>query len=87
MYNPEICLKHATCTNCPVRKNCMMRKLFYSPEQFEQTISITNSQTFALSIAKGMSHELALYGIRKCQTEMFKRRDEELKLHPTFSVD
>lgn len=82
------CQKNEYCTNCPVRRGCFVRKNFYcSTEEFVEQCKQTNIQVMATAISMGYSPEKAISECAGVSNAISKKRDREIKEHPTYSYE
>ncbi len=83
MTNGEICFSQEYCTNCPIRKECTIRPIFYSDEEYDYY----RQQTIHLSatIAENMGYSNPFNHLEAGVKLMDKRRAKELEEHPTYS--
>lgn len=87
MTNGQICFIHEYCTDCPIRKECAVRPIFYSDKDYE----LYRQQTLMYSsiIAKRLKFPNAFIpaGLNIGLQMMDKRRAKEIKEHPTYSPE
>lgn len=82
------CQKNEYCTNCPVRKGCFIREYFYcSTEEYVERCKQVNIQVMATAISMGYSPERAISECAEVSNEISKKRDREIKEHPTYSYE
>lgn len=84
MTRGRICSMHEFCTDCPDRKPCTMRLLFYSNEKYVQACK--KSLTFAIRL-ESIGFSGILTSVIISIILMDKRRKKELELYPTYSVN
>lgn len=82
----QVCFSHEYCTDCPARAECTVRPTFYDNSQYlawrNETVETT--KVLARSLYH-MPEQLIDKGIESGIKMMDKRRDMELRIHPTFS--
>lgn len=75
------------CTNCPERKDCKVRPLFYSDEQYaEYRQQVICKTTHLVSLMEFPKDAISI-GLNIGISMMDKRRERELELHPTYSIN
>lgn len=84
MIRGQICSKHEFCTDCPERKPCTMRPLFYSKKKYEECCK--KSLVFAI-LRESMGSSGTFISVAITIMLMNKRREKELELYPTYSAD
>lgn len=87
MRSALICFVHEYCTNCPQRKECTMRPLFYSDEEYTKWRIETMKRTEEVAKDLGIYTSSSPLGIEIGAQMMDKRRAKELELHKTFSIN
>lgn len=83
----QICFSQEFCTNCPERKNCKVRPLFYSDKQYEEYWTKTLNISKQIAISMQIPKNVIPIGLDLGKKMMDKRRKKELELHPTYSND
>lgn len=85
MSDGQICFLHEYCTNCPLRRECSIRPLFYSEQEYanwkQHTLDATKRMARLLGFPPSSIEPGTSLGLKM----MDKRRSKELELHPTFS--
>lgn len=87
MTRGQICFLHEYCTNCPERKDCTIRPLFYSEEKYQawkdQALFIFRASLHDLNVDDRLITAGADIGFDM----MDKRKARELELYPTYSKE
>ncbi len=82
----QTCSTRIHCTECPERKNCILRKFFYD-ELFNSIFSkLINSSMVELMLS-GHSYDEALLHYTALEKNITLKREIELTLHPTYSIE
>lgn len=83
----ELCSQQKTCTVCPARQQCLIRPVFYSPDEYRlwETRTIDNLR-FSLGLL-GFNKVLVEEAISSTLEAMKARRDEELRVFGTAVAD
>jgi len=83
----QVCYSHEYCTDCPARKQCSIRPMFYSEKEYQnwRTTTFQTAQQFAQAI--GFPHICIPLGLNVGLQMMDKRRKRELELHPEYSPE
>lgn len=81
----QICNARSTCTNCPIRTRCEMRKTFYSNEEYDDVLSISFEIAHRIGLAAGFPLSVMEEGDQKTKSMMDAKRDKELREHPVYS--
>lgn len=87
MAQSEVCSNQEYCTNCTIRKDCAIRRTFYSEEYFKWR---KESYDLIISTASKLflAHSSAIIsGTLLTLQQMDKRRDKEMELYPEFSPE
>ncbi len=89
MLSAQVCSNCKYCTDCPKRKDCAIRKIFYSESEYlkwrMEVMDSANSLS-NLIFPYSLYHQVSLISRMEVKL-MDERREEELKLHPTYSQD
>ena len=85
MTHGQICFQHEYCTNCPIRRECTVRPIFYSDEEYEEWRSQTLKISERIAKTMGYPHWMTSSSIGIGIQMMDKRRAQELKEHPSYS--
>lgn len=85
MTNGQICFMNEYCTNCPIRKECTVRPLFYSENAYQKYRKETLAKSSLLAELMGFHKSDISLGLNVGMKMMDKRRTKELELHPTYS--
>lgn len=83
----QICFAHEYCTDCPIRKECTVRPLFYSEEAYQKYRKETLEKTSFIAKAMGFPDSFISFGLNMGITMMDNRRKQELKIHPSYSKE
>lgn len=83
----QICMAHKYCTDCPSRKECTVRPIFYSQSEYDEMIGEMRMVTSRATAFMGIPPYMANFQIEQSIQMMHTRRDRELTLHPTYSKD
>lgn len=87
MKNLVVCSFQEYCTDCPVRKGCTRRMLYYK-EEYLEILKIANISTIRfLCTYQKMDFLTAISMIDKFCKDDDKKRQRELELHPTYSPE
>ena len=87
MTDGQICFLHEYCTDCPLRRKCPRRPLFYSEQEDANWKKHTLDSTKRMALLLGFPSSTIEPGASLGVNMMDKRRSRELELHPTFSPD
>lgn len=69
------------------RKDCCVRPLFYSDEEYEEYRKETLDVVTRIAEFMGFSKVGISLGLQFSMEMLDKRREKELELHPTYSAD
>lgn len=81
----QICREHNECTDCPIRKICNIRGVFYSDAAYEDLIQDTVSLSTIVLRLQGVPESAIQNAIQSTLRVMNHRRQVEVQLHPTYS--
>lgn len=81
------CKENEYCTNCPSRFGCETRLSFYSEKEYLENVELTSFLAIKMGIAMGMEYNDCVKENNKMVNKMNKKRNRELELHPTYSVE
>lgn len=87
MTRGQICFLNEYCTNCPIRKNCTVRPIFYSEEEYQAWKDLSFANMKALLNGLNINPNFISSGADLGFDMMDKRRAKELELHPTYSKE
>lgn len=86
--NVADCEKQAFCTGCPSRKGCGIRKSFYHKQDYEKERKKTNIAVIAeLIMMGGWDTDTIIVECDKVLNAIDRKRERELKEHPTYSYE
>lgn len=87
MTKGQVCLSQKYCTDCPLRKDCTVRSIFYSETEYfywrKQAYDTTVKMASFLSLPPTIIASGTICGIQM----MDKRRARELELYPKYSPE
>ena len=89
MLSAQVCSNCEYCTDCPKRKDCAIRKIFYSESEYlkwRKEVIYSASALSSLIFPGSLYYEVSEVSRIEVRI-MDKRRDKELMLHPTYSQD
>lgn len=86
MHSKIICKQQEYCTDCPARKNCNIRKDFYK-KSFKQIVENACIDACMIGIRDGIPSYRVFSSATDSANKIYKKQNEELSLHPTYSVD
>lgn len=81
------CSLNEFCTNCPARKTCEKRILFYDEKKFNETLLKSNDLALSLALSLGLSAPSMRFSNFIFTLQMQKKRKRELEEHPTYSAE
>ena len=89
MLSVQLCSNCEYCTDCPKRKDCAIRKLFYSDSEYTKWKNEALNSSIALSnlIFPDFLYFSAVSLVRLELMFMDRRKEKELQLYPTYSQD
>lgn len=86
IIHAKTCMLNDYCTDCPYRKDCSIRKLFYS-DDFHTSLSKMSATADSILLRFGYSHSTTFFAHSQFREEINKKREREMELHPTYSIE
>lgn len=86
MTKGQTCFSQEYCTNCPLRAECGIRPLFYSDSLYNEYRDRTLRETTTVAKSLGLPETIIPIGINIGLQMMDKRRSEEIRIHPIYSI-
>lgn len=82
-----ICMMNEFCTDCPERKTCYKRPLFYKEKEFAEDLLQSSNLALSLSSSFGLSGPSMRFANFIFTSQMRKKQKRELEEHPTYSAE
>ena len=85
----QVCYSHEYCTDCPARKQCSIRPLFYSEPEYQnwKTTTYLKIEQFVKPFVTPSLYASISFNVCLEMLSMEVRKQRELELHPEYSPE